>query len=198
MTPVGTSRASAAGPADASPPPRTQTAPVLYPAGFWIRFVAAALDLAILVVPFCVFVSFTAVAMGISNPFFNHRAGTPLNETLRELGPAFLAVCSCFFAFQSWLYFSLSESSASRATLGKRLLGLYVAGESGAPVDFWRASLRFCAGRLLLHAPVLGLYYFAFDCLYVGLHPRKRALHDLFSGCRVLRESPVRRAIPQK
>ena len=157
-------------------------------AGFWIRFIAAIVDLILLVVPVAVVVSFLAAGMGISNPFFNHRAGTPLNETLTQSGPAFLLICLCFFAAESWLYFALSESSAWQATLGKRLLGLYVGDTAGEPVDFWRASLRFSSGRLLAHVPVLGGYYFVIDCLCVGLTRGKRAFHDMLSGCLVLRE----------
>jgi uncharacterized RDD family membrane protein YckC len=157
-------------------------------AGFWIRFIAAFIDLILLVVPFAVFVSFLAAGMGISNPFFNHRAGAPLNETLTQWGPTFLFLCVCFFAAESWLYFAVSESSRWHATLGKRLLGLYVADATGKPVDFWRASLRFCGGRLLAHVPVLGGYYFVIDCLCVGLTSNKRAIHDMLSGCLVLRE----------
>lgn len=157
-------------------------------AGFWIRLIAGIIDLILLVVPFAIFVSFSAAAMGISNPFFNHRAGTPLNETLTQWGPTFLFLCVCFFAAESWLYFALSESSRWHATLGKRFLGLYVADAAGKPVDFWRASLRFCGGRLLAHVPVLGGYYIVIDCLFVGFAPSKRALHDMLSGCLVLRE----------
>jgi uncharacterized RDD family membrane protein YckC len=157
-------------------------------AGFWIRFIAAIIDLILLVVPFAVFVSFLAGGMGISNPFFNHRAGTPLNETLAQWGPTFLFVCVGFFAAESWIYFAISESSRWHATLGKRFLGLYVADAAGKPVDFWRASLRFCGGRLLAHVPILGGYYFVIDCLWVGLTPGKRAIHDMLSGCLVLRE----------
>ena len=161
-------------------------------AGFWIRSIAAIIDLVLLVVPFAVFVSFLAAGMGISNPFFNHRAGTPLNETLAQWGPTFLLLCVCFFAAESWLYFALSESSSWHATLGKRFLGLYVADAAGKPVDFWRASLRFCSGRFLVHVPVLGGYYFLLDCLCVGLTPSKRAIHDMLSGCVVLREGTHR------
>lgn len=157
-------------------------------AGFWIRSVAGVIDLILLVVPFAIFVSFSAAAMGISNPFFNHRVGTPLNETLTQSGPTFLFICLCFFAAESWLYFALSESSVWHATLGKRLLGLYVTDVAGNPVDFWRASLRFCGGRLLAHVPVLGGYYFMIECLCVGLIPGRRAIHDILSGCLVLRE----------
>lgn len=162
-------------------------------AGFWIRFVAAMIDLVIVTIPFTVFVSFLAAGMGISNPFFNHSEGTPLNATLQQLGPAFLATCICFFAAESWLYFALAESSSWHATLGKRLLGLYVADLAGKPVGFWRASLRFCLGRLLVHVPVVGGYYFLLDCVYAGLRPAKRAIHDLLSGCLVLRETTSNR-----
>ncbi len=161
-------------------------------AGLWIRLIAGIIDLFLLVVPFAVFISFLAAGMGISNPFFNHRAGTPLNETLSQWGPTFLFLCVCFFAVESWLYFALSESSTWHATLGKRFLGLYVADTAGKPVDFWRASLRFCSGRLLVHVPHLGGYCFVIDCLCVGLTPSKRAVHDMLSGCLVLRERTQR------
>ncbi len=165
------------------------SAPLPLPhAGFWIRSIAAIIDLILLVVPFAVFISFFAAAAGISNPFFNHHAGTPLNETLTQSGPIFLFICLSFFAVESWLYYALSESSAWHATLGKRFLGIYVADGAGKPIDFWRASLRFCSGRLLALVPVLGGYYFAIDCLCVGLTPSKRAIHDMLSGCLVLRE----------
>jgi len=164
------------------------TAAPLPHAGFWIRLVAGIIDLILLVVPFGVFVSFFAAATGISNPFFNHRAATPLNETLTQSGPSFLFVCLCFFAIEGLLYFAFSESSHWHATLGKRFLGIYVADTAGKPVDFWQASLRFCVGRLLALVPVLGGYYFAIDCLCVGLTPSKRAIHDRLSGCLVLRE----------
>jgi uncharacterized RDD family membrane protein YckC len=157
-------------------------------AGFWIRSIAAIIDLIFLVVPFAVFVSFFAAATGISNPLFNHLAGAPLNDTLTQSGPTFLFVCLCFFAAESWLYFALSESSYWHATLGKRFLGIYVADSTGKPIDFWRASLRFCGGRLLALVPVVGGYYFVIDCLCVGLTPSKRAIHDRLSGCLVLRE----------
>jgi uncharacterized RDD family membrane protein YckC len=179
----------------ASTPLRDPSPAPLLRAGFWIRAVAAMIDLFLLIVPFAVFVSFFAAATGISNPFFNHRPGTPLNETLTQSAPMFLLVCLAFFAAESWLYFALSESSVWRATLGKRLLGLYVGNEAGKPVDFWRASMRFCSGRLLAHLPVVGGYYFVIDCLCVGLTPSRRAIHDMLSGSLVLREGPHRSVV---
>jgi uncharacterized RDD family membrane protein YckC len=87
-----------------------------------------------------------------------------------------------------WVYFAAFESSSWHATLGKRLLGIYLADAAGNPISFWRASRRFFAGRLLLHAPIFGFYYFLVDCLCVGILPSKRAIHDVLSGCVVMRE----------
>jgi uncharacterized RDD family membrane protein YckC len=73
-----------------------------------------------------------------------------------------------------WLYFAILESSKWHATLGKRLMGVYVADANGKPVDFWRASRRFIGGRLLVHVPLVGVYYFLGDCACVGILPSKR------------------------
>ena len=158
-------------------------------AGFWIRVLAALIDLVILAVPFAVFVSFLSVGMGISPAFVDLRPGEPPAEVLAQFGPTFLFISLCFFAVSGWLYFALMESSSWRATLGKRLFGVYVADERGSPVSFWRASQRFAFGRLLVHVPIVGGYYFIVDCLCVGLLPSKRAVHDILAGCLVLRES---------
>jgi uncharacterized RDD family membrane protein YckC len=63
---------------------------------------------------------------------------------------------------------------------------------TGRPVDFWQATLRFCTGRLLVHLPAVGGYYFFLDCLCVAILPGKRAIHDRLSGCQVLRETSRR------
>jgi uncharacterized RDD family membrane protein YckC len=158
-------------------------------AGFWIRFAAAILDFVILAIPFAVFVSFLSVGMNISNDFLDLRPGMPPSEILRRFGPAFLFISFSFFAITSWLYFAFLESSSWRATVGKRLFGLYLADTRGNPITFWRACQRFFSGRLLIHVPLIGVYYFLIDCLCVALLPGKRAIHDRIAGCLVLREN---------
>jgi uncharacterized RDD family membrane protein YckC len=155
---------------------------------FWVRFVAALIDLTILAIPFAVFVSFLSVGMGISNAFVDLNPYMPPHELLLRFGSRFLFLCLAFFVVMEWLYFALLESSRWRATPGKRLMGIYVAGENGKSVDFWRASRRFLGGRLLVHVPYFGIYYFLADCLCVGILPSKRAIHDSLAGCLVLRE----------
>jgi uncharacterized RDD family membrane protein YckC len=169
-------------------------------AGFWVRCAAGLLDLLILAVPLAVFVSFTSVALGVSNQFLNLNPGMPPYEVLQRLGPRLILASLAFFVVLSWMYFALFESSRWRATPGKRLLGIYVVDEGGRAVSFWRASRRFAGGRLLLHVPQVGIYYFLVNCGCVGLLPKKRALHDFLAGCLVLRKEVVgsSRAIAQE
>jgi uncharacterized RDD family membrane protein YckC len=165
------------------------------PAGFWVRLVAAMLDFLILAVPFAVFVSFLSVAMGIPVDFLQLNPQTPPSEILLKFGPDFLTYGLLFYVVSGWAYFALCESSKLRATPGKLLFGLYVADNTGQPVSFGLASLRFLFGRLFMHVPVVGYYYFLADCLCVGLVPGRRAIHDRMSGCFVLQGSGISRLV---
>jgi uncharacterized RDD family membrane protein YckC len=158
-------------------------------AGFWIRFAATIIDFVILALPLAVFVSFLSVAMGPWMAFLKLHPGETREEILAQFGPTFLPISLGFFAFISWAYFAGSESSSLRGTLGKRVLGLYVANVNGEPIGFWQASRRFFSGRLLMQVPYVGIYYFVVDCICAGLTPRNRAIHDMLAGCLVLRDS---------
>jgi len=79
-----------------------------------------------------------------------------------------------------WLYTAMQESSIRQATIGKRLLGVAVANLQGNRISFGRASVRFFA-RLI---PTLGLGYCT---IFFTL--RKQALHDLISGCVIVRRA---------
>ncbi len=158
-------------------------------AGFVNRVFAATIDLLVLAVPLAVFISFLSVAMGISTAFLNLRPGEAPKTILLAFGNRFLLITLAFFILMSWLYFAISESSVWRATLGKRLLGLHVADLSGDRVRFGRATMRFLFGRLLLHMPYIGIYYFLIDGLCAAVTQRKQAFHDVLSGCLVLGDS---------
>jgi len=168
------------------------------PAGFWLRFTAALIDLAVLAVPFAVFVSFLSVGMRLSKDFLDLRPGMPPSEVLMRFGPRFLYISLGFFIVLSWAYFAGLESSSWRATLGKRVLGLSVADTRGRRIAFARATGRFLGGRFLAHVPPFGLYYFLIDCICVGFTPRKQALHDIFASCLVLRDSSTGDLTPIK
>jgi uncharacterized RDD family membrane protein YckC len=159
------------------------------PAAFALRLAAATIDLIVLAVPLAVFVSFLSVAMGISTAFLNLRPGQAPSEILKTFGNTFLLISLGFFILMSWLYFAILESSRWRATLGKRAVGIYVADLHGKRVSFARATGRFFFGRLLMHIPILGIYYFLIDCICLLFTSRKQAAHDVLSGCLVVRET---------
>lgn len=158
-------------------------------AGFWLRFVAAILDLVALAIPLSVFVSFLALACGTPLAFLALRPREPPGAVIAAFGKPALIAMLCFFVLSGWLYFSLMESSRWQATIGKRVFGLYVSDLRGTPVNFGRASVRLCGGRLLFHVPAVGGAYFAIDCICAGLTSRKQAVHDLMAGCLVLRKN---------
>jgi uncharacterized RDD family membrane protein YckC len=158
-------------------------------AGLPLRLIAATIDLLVLAVPLAVFISFLSVAMGISTAFLDLRPGEPPSEILKAFGNIFIDISLGFFLLMSWLYFAILESSRWRATLGKRALGLYVSDLFGNRVTFARATGRFFCGRLLVHIPIVGIYYFLIDCLCIPFTSRKQAVHDMLAGCLVLREA---------
>jgi uncharacterized RDD family membrane protein YckC len=158
-------------------------------AGFWLRVPAAIIDLIILAIPLAVFVSYLSVAMGSWRAFLALHPGQSPQEIVAAFGRTYLFAILCFFIVTGWLYFALLESSAWQGTLGKKFIGLSVADLHGNRVTFARASGRYFGGRFLAHAPFIGSLYIAVDCICAGLTSRKQALHDLLSGCLVLRRN---------
>ncbi len=80
----------------------------------------------------------------------------------------------------SILYFTLFESSSLRGTPGKLICGLQVVDESGNQISFGRALGRYL-GKFV-SALILGIGF-----MMAGWTRRKQALHDMMSGCLVLR-----------
>ncbi len=156
-------------------------------AGFWLRVPAAIMDLIILAIPLALAVSYLSVAMGSWRAFLELHPGQSPQEIVAAFGRTYLFAILCFFIITSWLYFAFFESSSWQGTLGKKFIGLSVADLHGNRVTFARASGRFFAGRFLAHVPFIGSLYFTVDCICAGRTFRKQALHDMFSGCLVLR-----------
>jgi uncharacterized RDD family membrane protein YckC len=158
-------------------------------AGFCLRVPAAIIDLIILAIPLAMAVSYLSVAMGSWRAFLSLHPGQSPQEIVAAFGRPYLFGILCFFIVSSWLYFALFESSSWQGTLGKKFIGLSVADLHGNRVTFARASGRFFSGRFLAHVPFLGSLYIAIDCICAGLTSRKQALHDILSGCLVLRRN---------
>ena len=80
-----------------------------------------------------------------------------------------------------WLYFGVQESSPYQATLGKRLLGIYVVDIEGNRITLGRALLRALV-KTVSQAVIFGVIGFVM-ALFT---PRKQALHDLIANTLVL------------
>jgi uncharacterized RDD family membrane protein YckC len=157
-------------------------------AGFWLRAAAAIVDLIVLAIPLVVFVSFLSVAKGIPVAFVQLNPEQTPSDVATAFGKPAVYLMLAFFLLSGWLYFALLESSAWQGTIGKKVLGLYVADLQGKRATFGRASGRFLGGRMLAHLPYAGLFYFSVDCVCAGLTGKKQAIHDVLAGCLVLRK----------
>lgn len=80
-----------------------------------------------------------------------------------------------------WLYFAVQESSPYQATLGKRLLGIYVVDIQGNRITLGRALLRALV-KTVSQAVIFGIFGFIM-ALFTA---RKQALHDLIANTLVL------------
>jgi uncharacterized RDD family membrane protein YckC len=124
--------------------------------GFWQRFSAAFLD-------FCLIVVINALTVLLFGKFL------ALKYSIYFAVVTYLVLL--------WLYFSLLESSPLQATLGKyHVLGLKVTDTNGNRISFGRATARFWL-KIISALPLF------MGFIMVGLTKKKRALHDILSGC---------------
>jgi len=141
-------------------------------AGFWLRFWAGLVDIAL--------EAGGALALTWGVDFVLAHAGrllgiSPFNSKVAT-GAAFIVVLSV----GAWLYCALMESSAWRATVGKRLLGLQVMTADGERLSFGQASIRHLMKFLSLFCLTIGF-------LMSGWTQRRQALHDMPGDCLVIR-----------
>jgi uncharacterized RDD family membrane protein YckC len=151
--------------------------PVAY-AGFWLRFVAIIIDgLLLYFVSMILFLPFAA------------STGTGMRGMMTGRPPDPQAIFSMIHALLRlallrtvlhWLYYSLLESSAWQATLGKKALGLEVTDLDGNRISFGRATGRFFAK--IISGIILGIGY-----IMAGFTEKKQALHDILAGTLVIR-----------
>lgn len=141
-------------------------------AGFWRRAVAAMVDALVLVVP-------GVVAGGIF--------GFIIGRTLAAYGADIATIeVVCALAGNllgvaiNWLYYTIMESGARQATLGKMLLRIRVTDLDGQRVSFLRANGRYWGKIVSALLLMIGFYMAAFT-------RRKQTLHDMMAGCVVVR-----------
>jgi uncharacterized RDD family membrane protein YckC len=164
-------------PQSAQPPPAfpaIHTLDALPPrpafAGFWLRAVACLIDTVVLASVFILCASLF--------PAYFSKLLPPDPPSLTSMPqPSLLLIV--IFALLGCLYYTIFEASSWQATPGKRMLRLYVTDLSGQRVTFGRALTRNLARQLS------GFFFIGY--LIAGFTEKKQALHDILSGCLVLR-----------
>ncbi len=138
-------------------------------AGFWWRVLASILDT--IVSSIFVFV----LAAGL---FFFLVAGDLINQ--RQVDSVADALGFPIGILVTALYYVIFECSRLRATPGKMICGLKVVDENGNQLNFGRALGRYL-GKIV-SGLILGIGF-----MMAGWTRRKQALHDMMSGCLVVR-----------
>jgi len=139
-------------------------------AGFWKRVIASIVDC--LSILFIILVLVVILVRGF---------GLVLPAVFLGGVMGYFVLCFVSVLFL-WLYYAIMESSRCQGTLGKMLLGIYVADEYGRRIGVGRASGRYFLKVLLYSVPLLGVI----DCGMVLVTEKKQAWHDMPVGCLVL------------
>jgi len=138
--------------------------------GFWLRVVAYLLDAILLNIAFGIISMVFGITMIPAN-----FATMDTHDAMTSMGT--LQLISLVV---TWLYFSLMESSARGATVGKMAVGLRVVTEQGNRLSFLNATGRFFAK--LVSAIILCIGF-----LMVAFTDRKRGLHDMIASTLVVK-----------
>ncbi len=151
-------------------------------AGFWRRFLALLVDGILINLALYAIDTVTGgavyedVATHYRSPYdYGYSFGIKIEYT-------FFGWLISFFG--SWLYFAGLESSAGRATLGKRALGIVVTDLNGNRVSFGRATGRYF-GKILSGITLL------IGFLMAAFTRQKQALHDMIAGTLVMKRYQI-------
>jgi len=152
----------------AKPPVPSAPTELVLPAyaGFWLRVWAGAIDVTLEVGGALVLTFVIELARRRFAPF------VPKNAA----GMAFILILSV----GGWLYSAFTESSAWRATIGKRALGLQVVTAEGDRIGFGQATVRH-------FMKFLSLFFLTIGFMMAGWTKRRQALHDIPTDCLVIR-----------
>ncbi|HEY9600813.1 MAG TPA: RDD family protein [Allocoleopsis sp.] len=146
--------------------------PTVEYADFWLRLIASWIDGVILSIPWLVTVF--ACMWLFYDPARDEEA-TPI-----FYGIAFVVANFVFF-LPSWLYYAIMESSPTRATVGKMVLGIVVTNLDGNKISFVQATGRHFAKIISTILLYRGYIMAAFT-------DKKQTLHDIMAGCLVVKK----------
>jgi uncharacterized RDD family membrane protein YckC len=90
-------------------------------------------------------------------------------------------VLYAMFPLIAWLYDATLESSNSQGTIGKKALGISVTDLQGNKISFGRATSRY-------YSKLLSYLIGGIGFIMAGFTEREQALHDIISGCLVVRK----------
>lgn len=91
----------------------------------------------------------------------------------------------------NWLYFTVLESSAMKATVGKKLLGLSVTGRAGEQISFVMANKRYWTKPIWMFWVWIrcAFAFITFNKTYGALAILEKPFwHDRFAGTLVLKK----------
>lgn len=155
-------------------------------AGFWLRFAAYIIDMAVLSVVGMVLavptvISIVTIALGLKD--LNDPMEILKDGNLVRVGMllGIIILVSLISLVTSWLYYALMESSKMGGTLGKMAIGLKVTDLNGNRISFARATGRYFA-RIVTNLTMLIGYIMA------GFTEKRQALHDILASCLVIKK----------
>jgi len=140
-------------------------------AGFWRRVWAGLIDVSLEIIVALVI----SVLIDLGFSLVGRVFGIGHESAAYVTGFTFIVL----LAVGGWLYAALSESSPSRATIGKRIMHLQVVSADGERLNFGQASVRHVMKFLSLFTLGIGF-------LMAGFSKRRQALHDLPNDCLVI------------
>jgi len=147
-------------------------------AGFWRRFAAFSIDWTVLL--FVTHPLYWQLRLFLQWTLLGHDDYYLSSDHMRAEIYAYF-MYTLIFPVVAWCYMSGMETSPFRGTIGKLAVGLYVVDVRGNRVSFGRATARHFGRILSVLTLMLGY-------LMAGWTPKKQALHDMLSGCLVLRK----------
>jgi uncharacterized RDD family membrane protein YckC len=138
-------------------------------AGFWRRMIALLIDY---------------IALYLPTLYISYFAGYMLRGHLGYYKIVLVGIIISLLV--AWLYWTLCESSPWQASLGKRLMGIFVTDIDGERLTFAQSGKRTIC-------KVLSLLPFGLGFAAAAFTTKKQALHDLITDSVVVYTAPQRK-----
>ncbi len=141
--------------------------------GFWERFLAYCIDSIILTIG--------SVVVGFMGAFFIGFVMAIMGHEIEQMEDFFVVLYYILAIILTWLYFTIMESSKLQATLGKKILNLFVMDTSGNRITFARANGRFWS-------KIISGAIFCIGYIMAAFTEKHQALHDMIADTLVVKK----------